>query len=226
MFRWLVAVPLILAIAGWAQNSSSSSSSAPLPDAPQPTNPAPQSNTPTQTTPSQNTSNKNTPTPTPKPNFNPPSSDHVDAGALPEGESSSKDDDIDLSPPAGDAAAHPNSPSSFGAGAPLPGADINETHPFDPHKAAKDIEVGDFYFRRKNYRAAQSRYREALLYKDNDAVATYRLAVCLEKLDRPEEAREEYESYLKILPKGHDAEHARKALEQLKNAAAKSTTSK
>jgi len=94
-------------------------------------------------------------------------------------------------------------------------------HAWDPHQAAKDVEVGDFYFRRKNYRAAESRYREALLYKDNDAIATYRLAVCLEKLERPDEAREEYESYLKILPGGHDAEHARKALERLKSAAAK-----
>lgn len=99
-------------------------------------------------------------------------------------------------------------------------------HPFDPHKAAKDIEVGDFYFKRKNYRAAESRYREALLYKDNDAIATYRLAVCLEKLDRPDEAQEEYESYLKILPYGHEAEQAKKSLERLKSATAKSTTTK
>jgi tetratricopeptide (TPR) repeat protein len=150
----------------------------------------------------------------------------VDASALPKGSSSSKDDDVDLSPPAGDAAAHPNSPSSFGASRAVPEPDVNEMHPWDPHQAAKDVEVGDFYFRRKNYRAAESRYREALLYKNNDAIATYRLAVSLEKLDRPDEAREEYESYLKILPEGHDAEHARKALERLKNAAAKSNPAK
>ncbi len=99
-------------------------------------------------------------------------------------------------------------------------------HSWDPHKAAKDIEVGDFYFKRKSYRAAESRYREALLYKDNDANATYRLAVCLEKLDQPDEAREEYESYLKILPYGPESEHARKAIERLKGAAAKSNPAK
>jgi tetratricopeptide (TPR) repeat protein len=145
---------------------------------------------------------------------------------LPEGSSSSKDDDIDLSPPPGDAAAHPNSPSSFGASPIRPGANVNEMHPWDPHKAAKDVEIGDFYFKRKNYRAAESRYREALLYKDNDAIATYRLAVCLEKLEQPDDAREEYESYLKILPNGPEAEHARKAIDRLKAAAAKTTTSK
>jgi len=96
------------------------------------------------------------------------------------------------------------------------GADVGEFHPWDPHKAAKDVEVGDFYFRRKNYRAAEDRYREALLYKDNDAVATFRLAVCLEKMDRPGEARQEYENYLKILPHGPEAEQAKKALDRLK----------
>jgi len=216
MARWLLLILLMSAVGVWAQNSSSS---APLPDAPQPTNPKPSSSAPAQNTPAQNA-------PAPKPNFNPPSSDHVDASALPEGESSSKDDDIDLSPPAGDAAAHPNSPSSFGATAPAPGADVNEMHPWDPHKAAKDVEVGDFYFKRKNYRAAESRYREALSYKDNDAIATYRLAVCLDKLEQTDDAREEYESYLKILPYGPEAEHAKKAIERLKSAATKSSTSK
>ena len=226
MVRWLFLLVLILAVGAWAQNSSSASppASAPLPDAPQPTNPQPPSSAPAQATPAPSASSQNTPAPAPKPKFTPPSSDHVDASALPEGESSSKDDNIDLSPPPGDAAAHPNSPSSFGAAA--PGADVNEVHPWNPLKAAKDIEVGDFYFKRKNYRAAESRYREALFYKDNDAVATYRLAVCLEKLDRPDEAREEYESYLRILPEGHEADHSKKAIERLKSAAAKSNPGK
>ena len=42
---------------------------------------------------------------------------------------------------------------------------MSEFHPWNPHKAAKDIEVGDYYFKRKNYRAAEDRYREALFYK-------------------------------------------------------------
>ena len=98
--------------------------------------------------------------------------------------------------------------------------DLSEFHPWDPHKAAKDIEVGDFYFKRKNYRAAEDRYREALVYKDNDALATFRLAVCLEKMDRPTEAQEEYERYLKILPYGPQAADAKKAVDRLKAPAA------
>jgi tetratricopeptide (TPR) repeat protein len=215
MFRSLFLILVLTSVGAWAQ-SSSPSSSAPAPDAPQPTNSKPSSSAPPE-----NSSAQNAPTPAPKPNFTAPTSAHVDASALPEGSSSSKDDNIDLSPPAGDAAAHPNSPSSFGVTAGAPPADVNEMHPWDPHKAAKDVEIGDFYFKRKNYQAAESRYREALLYKDNDAVATYRLAVCLEKLEQTDEAREEYESYLKILPSGPDAEHAKKAIERLKSAPAK-----
>lgn len=94
--------------------------------------------------------------------------------------------------------------------------DVSEFHPWDPHKAAKDVEVGDFYFKMKNYRGAEDRYREALLYKNNDATATFRLAVCLEKMGRPDDARKEFESYLNILPHGPEAEKARNAMERLK----------
>ena len=93
---------------------------------------------------------------------------------------------------------------------------ITEVRAWDPHKAAKSVEVGAFCFKRKNYRAAEDRYREALHYKDNDAVATIRLAVCLEKLGILDDARAEYESYLKILPHGPESGEAQKAIERLK----------
>lgn len=153
-----------------------------------------------------------------KPNLAPPRSDRVNADALPDdGESSSKDTQIDLTPPRDDDKAHPESSEILMDES---GGNAGEFHPWDPHKAAKDIEVGDFYFKRKNYRAAEDRYREALYYKNNDALATFRLAVCLEKLERPEDARAEYESYLKILPHGPQAEDAKKAVDRLKGPAA------
>ncbi len=71
-------------------------------------------------------------------------------------------------------------------------ADVQEFHPFDPHRAAKDIEVGDFYFKKKNYRAALDRYREALFYKPNDALANFRMAQAFEKLAQPDDAVEHY----------------------------------
>ncbi|MFZ0300291.1 MAG: hypothetical protein WAM13_18220 [Candidatus Sulfotelmatobacter sp.] len=154
------------------------------------------------------------------PSMAPPRSDSVQADDLGTGvgESSSKDTQVDLSPPSDDAKAHPQSSAALAeAEAATSGTGgITELHIWDPHKAAKDIEVGDFYFKRQNYRAAEDRYREALRYKDNDAVATIRLAVCLEKLRIWDDARAEYESYLKILPHGPQASEAQKALNRLK----------
>jgi tetratricopeptide (TPR) repeat protein len=159
------------------------------------------------------------------PNLVPPRSDSVNADALGDepGQSSSKDTQIDLTPPEDDAKAHPQSSEILIDAERASGnSDVGEFHPWNPHKAAKDVEVGDFYFKRKNYRAAEDRYREALFYKDNDAIATFRLAVCLEKMDQPDDARKEYESYLKILPHGPQAEEARKAIDRLKGPAAAS----
>ena len=119
------------------------------------------------------------------------------------GESSSRDTRIDLSPP-------PNENTSGGVG---------EFHPFDPHRALKDIEVGDFCFKKKNYSAALDRYREALFYKPNDATANFRMAQALDKLARLDEAAEHYQEYLRILPNGPLAEEAKKALEKIKTSA-------
>jgi tetratricopeptide (TPR) repeat protein len=160
----------------------------------------------------------------PAPDLTPPRSDRVNADDLGSGlgESSSKDTQIDLSPPSDDAKKHPQSAEALSeAAAEISGGNgVGEFHLWDPHKAAKSVEVGDFYFKRKNYRAAEARYREALGYKDNDAIATFRLAVCLEKLDRPDDARAEYESYLRILPHGSQAAESQKALDRLKSPAA------
>jgi tetratricopeptide (TPR) repeat protein len=135
------------------------------------------------------------------------------------GESSSRDSQIDLSPPSNDAKEHPNSSLPRDDADDNSSADVQEFHTFDPHRAAKDIEVGDFYFKKKNYRAALERYREALLYKPNDAFANFRMAQAFEKLTRLDEAAEHYQEYLKILPNGPQAEEAKKALEKLKASA-------
>ncbi len=132
------------------------------------------------------------------------------------GESSSRDTRIDLSAPRNDAKDHPNSSISLDDAGDSSSSDVAEFHPFDPHRAAKDIEVGDFYFKKKNYGAALDRYREALFYKPNDALANFRMAQAFDKLARVDEAIEHYEEYLKILPTGPQAEEAKKALEKLK----------
>jgi tetratricopeptide (TPR) repeat protein len=137
-----------------------------------------------------------------------------------DGVSSSRDQIIDLSPPKNDAKDHPDSEVPFDDA-----TGVQEFHQFDPHKAAKAVEIGDFYFKRKNYAAAVSRYREALLFKPNDAIATFRLAQALEQSRNFAEARKEYESYLKILPHGPSAAEARKALGRLPKTLSSSASS-
>jgi tetratricopeptide (TPR) repeat protein len=137
------------------------------------------------------------------------------------GESSSRDNRIDLSPPPNDAKDHPNSTMPEPETGEDASGDVQEFHPFDPHRAAKDIEVGDFYFKKKNYRAAFERYREALFFKPNDAVANFRMAQAFEKLNQPDDAADHYAEYLRILPNGPLSEEAKKAMAKLKAASDK-----
>jgi len=140
-------------------------------------------------------------------------------------ESSSKDTRVDLSPPKDDEKNHPMSGAAI-SDAQGSASDVQELHPWDPHKAAKDVEVGDYYFKRKNYKAAIERYKHALIYKQDDAIATFRLAESLDKTGNSSEAITYYRDYLKILPHGPFSPDAQKALARLNpeskaNAAAK-----
>lgn len=122
----------------------------------------------------------------------------------PPGESSSRDTQIDISPPPNDY-EHQGGDSS----------DVGEFHQWNPMRAMKDVEVGDFYFKKKNYRAAESRYAGALTWKPNDAIATFRLAQAEEKLGKKADALKGYRQYLKILPEGDYAADCQKAIERL-----------
>lgn len=140
-------------------------------------------------------------------------------------QSSSKEVVPDLTPPQNDAKDHPDSNNALHEAEDAAGlyegneiGGVQEFRVWNPHKAEKDVEVGDFYFKRKNYRAALDRYREALYYKYDDAVATFRLGVCQEKVGDSDEARKAYEAYLKILPQGPFATEAHQALDRLKRA--------
>jgi tetratricopeptide (TPR) repeat protein len=142
----------------------------------------------------------------PKPKDNrkePPRSDQ-----LAPDESSSKQTEIDVSPPSGDE-KHPGNNDS----------ELSEFHPFDPHKAAKCIEVGDYYAKQGNYRGAVSRYQEALEWKPKDAEATYKLGEVQEKSGEPTAALANYQAYLKILPGGPYADKARKGIDRVKSKA-------
>jgi tetratricopeptide (TPR) repeat protein len=127
------------------------------------------------------------------------------------GESSSNDTKIDLRPPMGDLSAHPE-------GGHVADEVLHQQKPWNPMRAMKDVEVGDFYYRNGNYKGAIARYRDALEYKPRDADATLKLARTLEKTKAFDEARARYQEYLTIFNYGPGAEEARKALERLQPA--------
>jgi tetratricopeptide (TPR) repeat protein len=143
----------------------------------------------------------------------PPRSDDATDYPRSSEESSSRSDRVDISPPKDDAKNHPASSSHEDDDE---SGDVQEFHPWNPHKAAKDVEIGDFYFKRKNYRAAEDRYREALVYKPNDVFAMFGLARSLEKLGEYDEARANYEGYLKVLPEGPLAPEVHKGMDRIK----------
>jgi tetratricopeptide (TPR) repeat protein len=121
----------------------------------------------------------------------------------PQGESSSKDSKVALGPPTGSTGNDTGS------------SDVHETYPFDPHRAAKDVEVGEFYLKRKNFRAALDRFNDALRYKPKDAIATFRLAQTQEQMGLLEAAYRNYDGYLEILPNGPLAKDAKDALKRI-----------
>src|SRR5260370_9958304 len=129
----------------------------------------------------------------------------VPAASEQQGESSSKDSQIDFN-----GASRPNLPVPSGNE-----PDDKAFQPWDPHRAAKDVEVGTWYLKLKNYRAALERFNDALVYKPNDAEATFGLAVTHEKLDLFTQSRKNYSKYLEILPDGPRAKDCREALKPL-----------
>ncbi|HXZ41623.1 MAG TPA: tetratricopeptide repeat protein [Terriglobales bacterium] len=137
------------------------------------------------------------------------------------GESSSRDTRIDLSPPKDDVKSHPDSKAARANSPETSPEDmtdmtgVQEMRPWNPYRALKDDEVGDFYFKQGNYKGALARFQDALTYKDNDAVANFKMAECYEKLGQPEEAIPHYQAYLKILPEGPLSKQAKKALKKL-----------
>ena len=128
-------------------------------------------------------------------------------------ESSSRDNIVDLTPPKKEKLDKDAAADDLEIEA-APG--VTEMTPWNPHKAMKSVEVGDYYFREKRYTAAISRYREALEYKPRDAEATYKLARCLEKYGALGEALFHYEEYTKILKDGPYTEESKKSAARLR----------
>ena len=95
-------------------------------------------------------------------------------------------------------------------------AKIQEQYSFNPVKSNKDVSVGEFYFKKNDYKAAAGRFREATKWNDGNAEAWLRLGDAEEKMHDAKAAREAWEKYLMLAPDAKNSAEVRKKLERLK----------
>src|SRR5262245_41232902 len=87
---------------------------------------------------------------------------------------------------------------------------------FNPLQADKELKVGNYYFKKGNYRAAAQRFSEATKWNGTLAEAYLRLGEAKEKQHDKKAASEAYAKYLEIAPDAKDAAEVRKRLDKLR----------
>lgn len=75
--------------------------------------------------------------------------------------------------------------------------------------AWKSVKVGNFYLRRRKYRAALSRFKEAAQTDPYNAEAHLGMGKVYDRLGLRQKALENYRKYLDLLPSAKEAEEAR-----------------
>lgn len=105
----------------------------------------------------------------------------------------------------------------LGAGAPAaraqqgqkPAEVESEAEPFVSPPAWKSVEIGDFYLKRRRFRAALSRYQEALTTDPYYAPGYLGMGKVYDRLGLSQKALEAYRKYLDLLPSAKDAAEAK-----------------
>src|SRR5712692_399280 len=69
-------------------------------------------------------------------------------------------------------------------------AEKPKEYSFNPLQAEKEVRIGNYYFRKGNYRAAALRFREATRWNNNFSEAYFQLGVAEEKRKDLKAARE------------------------------------
>src|SRR4051812_49370518 len=82
---------------------------------------------------------------------------------------------------------------------------VPKEYSFNPLQAAKELKVGNYYFKKGNFRAAAQRFQEATKWDGTNAEAFLRLGETREKLRDNKSAAEAYAKYLEIAPDAKDA---------------------
>ena len=86
---------------------------------------------------------------------------------------------------------------------------------WDPLRAEKDLEVGQYYMKRGEYDAAIDRFTDAIDAKPGYAIPFRFLGEAQEKKGVKKKAIKSYQRYLDLVPHADDAEKVRKKIEKL-----------
>ena len=70
----------------------------------------------------------------------------------------------------------------------------------DPDKARKAVEIGNFYYKRRNYKAAEIRYREAVVYGPDWPEGYEKLVKTLETMDEYGQAIQVCRDFIEAVP--------------------------
>jgi tetratricopeptide (TPR) repeat protein len=90
---------------------------------------------------------------------------------------------------------------------------------WDPLRAEKDLEVGQYYMKKGDYDAAIDRFNDALEAKPGYAVPFRFLGEAQEKKGQKKKALKSYRRYLDLVPRADDADKVRKKIEKLEKGA-------
>jgi tetratricopeptide (TPR) repeat protein len=93
---------------------------------------------------------------------------------------------------------------------------VPKEYSFNPLQAAKELKVGNYYFKKGSYRAAAQRYNEATKWDGTLAEAYLRLGEAKEKQHDKKAAAEAYAKYLELAPEAKDAADVKKRLEKVR----------
>jgi tetratricopeptide (TPR) repeat protein len=93
---------------------------------------------------------------------------------------------------------------------------------WDPLRAEKDLEVGQYYMRKGDVDAAIDRFQDATTAKPGYAVPFRYLGEAQEKKGLKKEAIKSYSRYLDLVPRADDAEKVRKKIAKLRSEIEKS----
>jgi outer membrane protein assembly factor BamD (BamD/ComL family) len=87
----------------------------------------------------------------------------------------------------------------------------------NPLEAERNIKVGDYYWKGRNYIGALGRYEEATHYNPSSAEAFFKLAEAQEKLHNPVAAKAAFRKVISLAPDSKFAAAAKKKLASAKS---------